>query len=407
MTDSGKKKPLLIIDGYGFIFRAYHVQPPLTSPTGIPVGAIYGFTSMLVKLINDFKPEHAVIVLDHSGKNFRHDLYKDYKANRPPAPEDLVVQLQLVEKAAKALNFICLSKQGFEADDIIATLAKKATQLEIPALVISSDKDLMQLVNSHVGMYDPVKSKYITEEDIIAKFGVGAAKVREVQALMGDKSDNIPGVAGIGPKTASQLINQFGDLQRVLESLEQIKSPRQRELLSTYKQDALISWQLVGLDHNVDIKQDIENFHWNPPETYKISTFLNEYGFKSLNKRIENLFKVKIATPIEAMTVPAESKKTASIIEVQATEQLEPLLRAIKTHGELAVSIDTNGNSTTISLSDGQNLYIVPYHGQQTANIDLFSYNSAKVSNINFNTQLHDIFEDSSIKKVTYNLKKL
>jgi DNA polymerase-1 len=132
MMNSGKK-PLLIIDGYGFIFRAYHVQPPLTSPAGIPVGAIYGFTSMLVKLINDFKPEHAVIVLDHSGKNFRHDIYKDYKANRPPAPDDLVVQLKLVEKAAKALNFICLSKQGFEADDIIATLAKKATQIQMQA----------------------------------------------------------------------------------------------------------------------------------------------------------------------------------------------------------------------------------------------------------------------------------
>jgi len=407
MTDVEKKKPLLIVDGFGFIFRAYHVQPPLTSPTGIPVGAIYGFTSMLVKLINDFKPEHAVIVLDHSGKNFRHDLYKDYKANRPPAPEDLVVQLKLVEKAAKALNFICLSKQGFEADDIIATLAKKATQLKMPALVISSDKDLMQLVNSHVGMYDPVKSKYITEEDIIAKFGVGASKVREVQALMGDKSDNIPGVAGIGPKTASQLINQFGDLKGVLESLEQIKSPRQRELLSTYKQDAFISWQLVGLDHNVDIKQDIENFHWNPPVTDKISTFLNEYGFKSLNKRIENLFKVKIATPIEEMTAPAVSKKTTSIIEVKTKEQLEPLLRAIKIHGELAVSIDINGNNTNISLSDGQNLYTIPYQEQQTDNVDLFSYNSAKVSNINFHAQLHDIFKDSSIKKVTYNLKKL
>ena len=404
---NSEKKPLLIIDGYGFIFRAYHVQPPLTSPAGIPVGAIYGFTSMLVKLINDFKPEHAVIVLDHSGKNFRHDIYKDYKANRPPAPDDLVVQLKLVEKAAKALNFICLSKQGFEADDIIATLAKKATQIQMQALVISSDKDLMQLVNDHVEMYDPVKSKYITEEDILAKFGVGPLKVREVQALMGDKSDNIPGVAGIGPKTASQLINQFGDLEGVLASIEQIKSPRQRELLCLHKQDAVISWQLVGLDNNVDIKQDIENFHWTPPVIDKISTFLNEYGFKSLNKRIENLFNLKITDSAEEIKVPIESKKETCIIDIKTIEQLEPLLNIIKIRGQLAVSVETNENYTKILLSDGQNLYVLPYQEHQTDNVDLFSFNSAKVLSLNFNKQLHDIFEDESIKKVTYNLKKL
>ena len=404
---NSEKKPLLIIDGYGFIFRAYHVQPPLTSPAGIPVGAIYGFTSMLVKLINDFKPEHAVIVLDHSGKNFRHDIYKDYKANRPPAPDDLVVQLKLVEKAAKALNFICLSKQGFEADDIIATLAKKATQIQMQTLVISSDKDLMQLVNDHVEMYDPVKSKYITEEDILAKFGVGPLKVREVQALMGDKSDNIPGVAGIGPKTASQLINQFGDLEGVLASIEQIKSPRQRELLCLHKQDAVISWQLVGLDNNVDIKQDIENFHWTPPVIDKISTFLNEYGFKSLNKRIENLFNLKITDSAEEIKVPIESKKETCIIDIKTIEQLEPLLNIIKIRGQLAVSVETNENYTKILLSDGQNLYVLPYQEHQTDNVDLFSFNSAKVLSLNFNKQLHDIFEDESIKKVTYNLKKL
>ncbi len=404
---NSEKKPLLIIDGYGFIFRAYHVQPPLTSPAGIPVGAIYGFTSMLVKLINDFKPEHAVIVLDHSGKNFRHDIYKDYKANRPPAPDDLVVQLKLVEKAAKALNFICLSKQGFEADDIIATLAKKATQIQMQALVISSDKDLMQLVNDHVEMYDPVKSKYITEEDILAKFGVGPLKVREVQALMGDKSDNIPGVAGIGPKTASQLINQFGDLEGVLASIEQIKSPRQRELLCLHKQDAVISWQLVGLDNNVDIKQDIENFHWTPPVIDKISTFLNEYGFKSLNKRIENLFNLKITDSTEEIKAPIESKKETCIIDIKTIEQLEPLLNVIKIRGQLAVSVETNENYTKILLSDGQNLYVLPYQEHQTDNVDLFSFNSAKVLSLNFNKQLHDIFEDESIKKVTYNLKKL
>ncbi len=405
MMNTGETKPLLIIDGYGFIFRAYHVQPPLSSPSGIPVGAIYGFTSMLIKLINDFKPEHAVIVLDHGGKNFRHDLYKDYKANRPPLPDDLVAQLKLVKTAAQALNFTCLSKQGFEADDIIATLADRATVLKKSAMLISSDKDLMQLVNEHVGMYDPAKSKYITDEDIFAKFGVGALKVREVQALMGDSSDNIPGVAGIGPKTAALLINQFGDLENVLASIDQVKNVRLQELLKTYREDALISWKLVGLNHNVDIDQDIENFHWNPPETEKISNFLNEHGFKSLNKRIENLFSVKIQEALE--NAPTHKQSKGSVVEVTKADQLKLLINEVKISGQLAVNIQYTQNSTSIVLSAGSDLYLVPYKEQSSEVSDLFSYTSSKSASINFNRQLHDLFEDSSIKKITYNMKEL
>jgi DNA polymerase-1 len=413
-TPSQTKKPILIIDGYGFIFRAYHVQPPLTSPAGIPVGAIYGFTSMLLKVINEFKPEHAVIVLDHSGKNFRHDLYKEYKANRPPAPDDLVVQLKLVEKAAKALNFTCLSKQGFEADDIIATLAKKANEIKKDALIISSDKDLMQLINEHVKMYDPMKSKYIEEEDILKKFGVGADKVRHVQALMGDSSDNIPGVAGIGPKTASQLVNEFGNLDRIFTSLDQIKSARQRELLEMHKENALISWQLVGLDDDVDVDRDIENFHWRAPEISQISDFLNEYGFKSLHKRIENLFDIKIQAQASGGSVGGSSeksatdsvKKTSAPIKIEKQEQLSEVIAKIKADGIVAVSTDSDGN---IVLSDTRGLYIISYeknHGQVSGG-DLFSYQNAQKLAANFNQQLQDLFGDKAVKKITYNLKSL
>ncbi|MDG1437187.1 MAG: DNA polymerase I [Rickettsiaceae bacterium] len=408
MTNAEEKKPLLIVDGYGFIFRAYHVQPPLSSPDGTPVGAIYGFLSMLIKLINDFKPEHAVIVLDHSGKNFRHTLYHDYKANRPPAPDDLVVQLKLVESAAKSLNFVCLSKQGFEADDIIATLANKATSMRIPALVVSSDKDLMQLVNEHVGMYDPAKSKFINTEDIITKFGVGPEKVREVQALIGDKSDNIPGVAGIGPKTASQLINQFGSLDGVFSSLDQVKSLRQQELLTTHKENALISWKLVGLDSNVDIKQDIENFHWTPPEAESISIFLNKYGFKSLHKRVENLLGSKIKTStVKVEAEPEEVRDKANTIEIKKTEQLESLYVKIKLSGQIAVSIQKDGANIKIALSDGQDIYLLPYNLGSEESFDLFSFKDNQDQQISINKTLHDLFEDSSIKKVTYNLKEL
>lgn len=409
MGDSAAKEPILIIDGYGFIFRAYHVQPPLTSPSGTPVGAIYGLTSMLLKLINEFNPKHAVIVLDSGSKNFRHDLYKEYKANRPPAPDDLVVQLKLVEETAKALNFKCLSKIGFEADDIIATLAKKATEIKREALIISADKDLMQLVNGHVKMYDPTKAKYITDEDIIKKFGVGADKVRDVQALMGDSSDNIPGVAGIGPKTASALINEFGDLQGVFNSIDKIKSKRQQELLTTYKDNALISWQLVGLDENVDIDQDIENFHWIAPNTEKISNFLNEHGFKSLHKRVENLFKVKIEQPTEIISkIEANKKSSASIIEVTELCHLDPLITYIQRVGELSIDIRMEGENIKIAISDGGDIYLLPYEKEQSNHsLDLFSYANGKAKNINFNKQLYEWFEDESIKKITYNLKEL
>ncbi len=406
MTEATAKKPLLIIDGFGFIFRAYHVQPPLTSPSGMPVGAIYGFTSMLIKLINDFKPEHAVIVLDHSGKNFRHDLYKEYKANRPPAPDDLASQLKMVEAAAQALNFITLSKQGFEADDIIATLASKATSLKRDAIVISSDKDLMQLVNEHVKMYDPAKHKYIQEEDILKKFGVAADRVRDVQALMGDSSDNIPGVAGFGPKTAALLINQFGDLDGVFAGIDQIKSARQRELLTTHKENVRISWQLVGLDHDVDINQDVENFCWTPPSADKISNFLHENGFKSLGRRVENLFNVKIEEPPQEIKNISASKagSKVNIVEVKEQEQLTKLTSEVKLSGYLSVSIYPMGDNSGLMLSAGNDLYLVPYDVQSSAPADLFSYNNKST---NFNEEIHKIFADKSIKKITYNLKDL
>ena len=404
--DSTKNKPLLIIDGYGFIFRAYHIQPPLSSPNGAPVGAIYGLTSMLIKLINDFKPEHAVIVLDHAGKNFRHDIYKDYKANRPPAPDDLVSQLNLVRTVAEALNFRHLSKAGFEADDIIATLATKASLTKREAIIISSDKDLMQLVDGFVKMYDPAKAKYITEEDIIAKFGVGALKVREVQALIGDKSDNIPGVAGIGPKTAAQLINEYGTLAEIINSIDLIKNPRWQNLLKDNLENAKLSWQLVGLDQKVEIEQDLENFHWNSPSSEQISNFLNEYGFKSLHKRIENLFHLKIENSKLIDPIIDEKKNTLTVIKIEDSLQLEPLIIEAQKLGVVAIFYRVHDSKHNLILTAGENLYSVNYQNQQDS-YDLFSYSSIKLEDSEIKQKIHSLFSNKAIKKITYNLKSL
>ena len=209
--------PTFIIDGYGFVFRAFHVQPPFTSPSGVPVGALYGFTSMLLKVLSDFKPAAAVMVFDGSGKNHRHELYPAYKANRPEAPEELKVQFPLVRKAAQALNFTIMESPNTEADDVIATIATKLAAEGKKSVIISSDKDLMQLIGEHISMYDPAKNKFIKEPEVLEKFGVSPIKVRDVLALMGDSSDNIPGVPGIGPKTAAELVNQFDGFHGVME----------------------------------------------------------------------------------------------------------------------------------------------------------------------------------------------
>ena len=198
-------KKIALIDGYGFVFRAYHALPPLTRPDGTPVGAVYGFTNMLIKLLAGLDVSHVAVVLDAGAKTFRNEIFSDYKANRPPCPEDLKPQFAIVRQAAEALGLPILEKIGFEADDIIATIAKKSVEKGYEVLIVSSDKDLMQLVNKHVFMYDAMKNKFIGRDEVREKFTVEPERVVDVLALMGDSSDNVAGVRGIGPKTAKIL----------------------------------------------------------------------------------------------------------------------------------------------------------------------------------------------------------
>lgn len=398
-----ENKPLLIIDGYGFVFRAYHVQPPLTSPDGLPVGAIYGFTSMLIKLLNDFKPERAVVVLDHGGKNFRHEIYPDYKAHRPPVPEDLLMQLPLVKEVALALNFKCISMAGYEADDLIAAIATKSSLSNQKAVVISSDKDLMQLVDSNIAMYDPAKSKYIGGQEIFEKFGVDANKVREVLALIGDKSDNIPGVAGIGPKTAASLINEYGSLEQIINNVGKLSNPRYQNLILNDLENAKISWKLVGLDHNVDFGCQLSDFSWQAPSLQNISNFIERYGFKSLVKRIESLFQLKIAQG-ESNKTQADTEKV-NLISVVKIEEINDLLSVVKRIGIIGVTYFQENSMHIFCLAAENSIYKINY-AIASKERDLFSVNiENKEINSDVNKLLDQIFKDSAIKKVTYNLK--
>lgn len=397
------KNTLLIIDGYGFVYRAYHVLPHFTAPNGLPVGAVYGFTSMLLKVLNDFKPDHAVVVFDSPGKNFRHQIYDQYKAHRPPVPQELKDQLELVRIASSSLSFAIMEKEGYEADDIIATLAIKLSALEENVIIISSDKDLMQLINGYAKMYDPIKSKYISKDDVIEKFGVLPEKVREVMALIGDRSDNIPGVPGIGPKTAAELIKQFGSVTGILVSIDQIKNQRQKKMISASRDMAIMSWQLVGLDSNVDLNLDLNLLRFKPPEVDKISDFLTKYGFRSLYKRAENLFQIKIN---ESKVVPS-SEQSPIVSRIMTPLELDDLIIKAQEIGILSIYLISYKEPVAIALSVDGKSYVINFETNKSNSIpDLFSYSKHEDSYW-FLPSIIQLLENSSIKKITYGLKSL
>src|SRR5882757_3651523 len=241
---------VFLVDGSSYIFRAYHALPPLSRKSdGLQVNAVLGFCNMLWKLMRDMKPEdkptHLAVVFDKSEKTFRNELYKDYKAHRPDAPSDLIPQFPLIRDAVRAFDIPCLEMIGFEADDLIATYARQACEVGANVTIVSSDKDLMQLVNDCVVMYDTMKDKRIGVAEVFEKFGVPPNKVIEVQSLIGDSTDNLPGVPGIGPKTAAQLLQEYGDLETLLRRAGEIKQDKRRQTLIDNADLARISKKLV------------------------------------------------------------------------------------------------------------------------------------------------------------------
>ena len=257
-----------LIDGSGYIFRAYYALPPLSRKSdGMPTGAVSGFCNMLFKLLEDSKsednknkPTHFVVIFDSARKNFRNEIYSDYKANRSDAPDDLIPQFEYIRKSVHAFNLPSVELLNYEADDLIATYSEQILKENAKATIVSSDKDLFQLYKKNIRIYDPMKSKFINEEDILKKFGVKSEKIIDVQSLAGDSSDNVPGVPGIGIKTAAELINQYGDLDNLLKNAKQIKHNKRRETLIENKDKALISRKLVTLKKDVPVQNKINEF---------------------------------------------------------------------------------------------------------------------------------------------------
>ena len=278
---------LYLVDGSGFIFRAYHAMPPLTRPDGTPVGAVYGFVNMMVKLLTDFHAPYIAVVFDAKRKNFRNDIYEEYKANRDEPPEDLIPQFGLIREATEAFDIPALELEGYEADDLIASYAKLAADQGRDVVIVGSDKDLMQLVTDTTRMYDPMKQQFIDPKAVEEKFGVAPDKVIDVQALSGDSIDNVPGVPGIGPKIAAELINQYGDLNALLENAEDIKQPKRRENLIEHSEAARISKQLVTLASDVEVPLALDDLKTRDPDSPQLVEFLREQGFKTLIARLE------------------------------------------------------------------------------------------------------------------------
>ena len=282
---------VFLVDGSSYIFRAYHALPPLNRKSdGLQVNAVLGFCNMLWKLLRDMPPDnrptHLAIIFDKSEVTFRNKLYPDYKAHRPPAPDDLIPQFPLIREAVRAFDLPCLEQGGFEADDLIATYAREAGERGATTTIVSSDKDLMQLVTDKVTMYDTMKDRRIGIAEVIEKFGVPPEKVVEVQALAGDSTDNVPGVPGIGIKTAAQLIVEYGDLETLLQRAGEIKQPKRREALIENAEKARISRKLVLLDDKVKLDVPLDELAVHEPDARKLIAFLKAMEFSTLTRRV-------------------------------------------------------------------------------------------------------------------------
>ncbi|WP_424984022.1 DNA polymerase I [Maritalea sp. S77] len=309
---------LLLVDGSTYIFRAYHALPPLARKSdGLPVGAVSGFCNMLYKLTLDFEgeenPTHMAVIFDHSGKTFRNDFYPEYKAHRPPAPEDLVPQFPLTRDATRAFGIASVEQEGFEADDLIATYARQAEAKGMRVTIVSSDKDLMQLVSDKISMLDTMKNKWISFDEVQEKFGCGPDKVIDIQSLAGDSVDNVPGVPGIGIKTAAQLIAEFGDLDTLLERAGEIKQNKRREKLIEFADQARISRDLVTLKADVPVEVPLDELARQPISASDVIPFLKAMEFTTITKRVAS------ALEADADEIEADESLAADESEVEAT----------------------------------------------------------------------------------------
>ena len=413
MNKAKKNDHYYLIDGSGYIFRAYYALPPLSRKSdGMPTGAVNGFCNMLFKLLEDSKsdlnkekPTHFAVIFDSARKNFRNEIYSDYKANRSDAPEDLIPQFEYIRKSVLAFNLPSIELLNYEADDLIATYVEQILDEGSKVTIVSSDKDLMQLFKKNVRIYDPMKNKFITDEDVNKKFGVKPESVIDVQSLAGDSTDNVPGVPGIGIKTAAELINQYGNLENLLKNASKIKQNKRRETLIENKDKAIISKKLVTLKIDVPVKNKIDEFKLREVDKNKLYNFLREMEF---NRLLSSVISTYGDVQLKTNETKISLKETASKISkknyflIKSENEIKNWLNSAEELGEFAIDTETNSLDPhqaklvgiSISYSIGKACYIPIGH------VNYKNLDEEKVLKI-----LKPYLEDKSIKKIGQNIK--
>ncbi|MFI5024462.1 MAG: DNA polymerase I [Alphaproteobacteria bacterium] len=433
-----KPRHVYLVDGSGYVFRAYHAlnpPKPMLRPDGTLVNAVYGFSSMLIKLLRESDADCIAVIFDAGRTTFRNAIYADYKAHRPEPPEDLIPQFPLVREAARAFNLPAIEQGGYEADDLIATYARLAREAGARVTIVSSDKDLMQLVRDGVAMLDPIKEKPIGPAEVAEKFGVPPEKVVDVQALAGDSTDNVPGVPGIGVKTAAQLINEYGDLETLLARAGEIKQPKRRESLQQFAEQARVSKKLVVLEDHVPLEVPLAALTLREPDHDKLVAFLKEQGFPSLVARVEAQAGAKPAAPqarteagaavrapepLRAPLAPLPAAPLGQSYElVQSEEALAPWIARALAAGTVAVDTETTSLDATqarlvgvsLSLEPGAACYVPLGHRapEHQGTLDL-GENAAReapkqIALPSALQMLKPLLEDPAVLKIGHNIK--
>ena len=413
MNKIQKTDHFYLIDGSGYIFRAYYALPPLTRKSdGLPTGAVSGFCSMLFKLLEDSKsdqnlqkPTHFAVIFDSARKTFRNEIYSDYKANRSEAPDDLAPQFEYIRKSVLAFNLPSVDLPNYEADDLIATYVDQILKKGAKVTIVSSDKDLMQLYKKGVRIFDPMKNKFITDDDVLKKFGVDASKVIDVQSLAGDSSDNVPGVPGIGVKTAAELINKYGTLENLLKSAHEIKQNKRRETLIENKDKALISKKLVTLDHNSPVNRELSEFKLQNIDKDKLYKFLREMEF---NRLLSSAISAYGEPELESNKIETQNLEKQQTVNnknyylINSLDEIDKWIEEAEEVGEVAVDTETTSldphqaDLVGISLCSkiGKACYIPVGHKSPKC-----LKKDAVIK------KLKKILEDPSIKKIGQNIK--
>ena len=413
MSKIQKNDHFYLIDGSGYIFRAYYALPPLTRKSdGLPTGAVSGFCSMLFKLLEDSKsdsnlqkPTHFAVIFDSARKTFRNEIYNDYKANRAEAPDDLAPQFEYIRKSVLAFNLPSVELLNYEADDLIATYVNQILEKGARVTIVSSDKDLMQLYKKNVRIYDPMKNKFISEDDIIKKFGVSSNQVIDVQSLAGDSSDNVPGVPGIGVKTAAELIKKYGTLEKLLDSADEIKQNKRRQTLIENKDKALVSKRLVTLKNDAPIDRNLDEFKLKEIDKDKLYKFLREMEFNRLLSSAISIYGEPDFLAIKDQNEIKEKKNSINKKEyylINNIDEIDSWIKDAEEVGEVAVDTETSSldphqaNLIGISLSSvlGKACYIPIGHKSEKC----LDKNSVL-------KKLKPLLEDPSIKKIGQNIK--